>query len=127
MNFKKTTRSVSCISFTGATINTSVEILTILFGKPSVERNSGREETNYEWHLENENGTIFTIYDWRSDYALDFTESVEWHIGSDGSYTSMQAKEAIENMVHESFAYVCEKREEDYQKYQELKQIFETN
>ena len=52
-------------SFHDTTLGTNVETLISILGEPTYNDNSGEDETNYEWVCENEDGDVFTIYDWK--------------------------------------------------------------
>jgi len=55
---------------------TTYEKLVQTFGEPSYE---GGDKTTCEWHLEFEDGTVATIYDWK-EYTTPYGE-YRWHIG----------------------------------------------
>jgi hypothetical protein len=89
INFKLTDKFPEGTSFHNTTISTSYKNLVKLFGKP----NSPGDEykVSSKWILEDDNGHLVTIYDWKSTklYDSDYPnvyqfrklDSWEWHIG----------------------------------------------
>lgn len=73
---------VSGTSFHGKTITATADELIAIFGPPSADSNGMGEKTNLEWDLITDDGTVFTIYDWKEYRKLSMDEPVEWHIGS---------------------------------------------
>lgn len=74
---KNTKKSANGTSFFGDTITTTPNKLINLF--PSTcDRNV--EKTNFNFTLENSNGDVFTIYDWKQS-CPDLNENVDFHIG----------------------------------------------
>ena len=62
---KKTNKSLDGTSFHGATFSASLADLQVILGAP----NSGgdqHDKVQNEWELELEDGTIFSVYDWKS-------------------------------------------------------------
>lgn len=60
------------------TIDCSFDQLVEAFGKP-MYNNSGDDKVKAEWFVEFDDGTIATIYDWKS--SLDPEDNTDWHIG----------------------------------------------
>ena len=52
-----------------------------VLGQPKFESNDGQDKCNFDWIMETEDGTVFTVYDWKEYRALQEGEIVEWHIG----------------------------------------------
>ena len=77
---KKTNSSVDGTSFYGVTFKASVQSLIDIFGEPY--KNIDEDKVNFEWNMENDEGDVFTIYDWKEYRTLDLNETIEWHIGS---------------------------------------------
>lgn len=69
-------------SFHGKTITATLDELIRIFGPPSADSNGQGEKTNFEWDLVTDDGTVFTIYDWKEYRKLTSDEPVEWHIGA---------------------------------------------
>ena len=79
---KKTNKSACGTSFHGITVKATVNQLISAFGEPSDDSNTGEDKVNFEWEMETEDGTVFTIYDWKEYRMIDVDEKIEWHIGS---------------------------------------------
>jgi len=60
------------------TIDCSFDQLVKAFGMPMFDT-SGDEKVKAEWHIEFDDGTIATIYDWKS--LIDPEKNTDWHIG----------------------------------------------
>ena len=89
---KKTNLSTDGTSFQDVAFNASVNQLTNVFGEPTIQDNTGKDKTNFEWDMETDNGYVFTIYDWREGRKLDLDEQIEWHIGSNSRGISGDAQ-----------------------------------
>jgi hypothetical protein len=66
-------------SFWGSTICTSLNKLIAVCGEPSYK--SGDSKVQYVWTLENKDGIVFSIYDWKEYQKFSEDEAIEWHIG----------------------------------------------
>lgn len=99
MKISQTDRSPVGTSFHGQTIVTTYAALAIAVGAPDYECNDGSDKCNFNWTLELEDGTLFTIYDWKEYRQLGQDELVEWHIGADNAFIAMRAKEALEKVI----------------------------
>ena len=80
---KLTHKSPFGTSFHNTTIKTNVETLISILGEPTYNDNSGEDKVNFEWVCENEDGEVFTIYDWKYYRPISKTEIIEWHIGGE--------------------------------------------
>jgi len=77
---KKTNKSLDGTSFHGATISATLADLQIILGAP----NSGgdhHDKVQNEWEMELEDGTVFSVYDWKEYRRYKDKETIEWHIG----------------------------------------------
>jgi len=94
---KKTNKSLDGTSFHGATITATLADLKIILGEPS---NTGdqHDKVQSEWDLELEDGTVFSVYDWKEYRKYEY-EPIEWHIGSHNSLNSLAALEALEEAL----------------------------
>jgi len=94
---KKTNKSLDGTSFHGATITATLADLKIILGAPS---NTGdqHDKVQNEWDLELEDGTVFSVYDWKEYRKYEY-EPIEWHIGSHNSLNSLAALEALEEAL----------------------------
>ena len=81
MPIKQTIRSATGTSFHDTVINTTVNKLIKALGKPMNDQNDGKDKINFEWKMELEDGTIFTVYDYKEYRKLDLDELIEFHIG----------------------------------------------
>lgn len=81
MSIKQTIRSSTGTSFHDTVINTTVNKLIKALGKPMNDQNDGKDKINFEWKMELEDGTIFTVYDYKEYRKLDLDELIEFHIG----------------------------------------------
>ena len=55
----------------------------------------GGDKTNFEFELELEDGTPFTLYDWKEGDWLDEDAKVYFHIGSQTAEDSKKALQAL--------------------------------
>ena len=82
-------------SFYGVTIKTTVEDLINKIGEPQDAHNDGSNKVNFDWCYENEDGNVFTIYDWKEYRPISKTEIIEFHIGGRSWNETVLAKEEI--------------------------------
>ena len=78
---KRTDKIANGTSFHDHTFTATVDDLRNVLGQPKFESNDGQDKCNFDWIMETEDGTIFTVYDWKEYRALQEGEIVEWHIG----------------------------------------------
>ena len=77
---KKTNKSLDGTSFHGATFSATLADLQVILGAP----NGGgdhHDKVQNEWELELEDGTVFSVYDWKEYRRYTDKETLEWHIG----------------------------------------------
>lgn len=91
-----TTKSPGGTSFHGTTFKATVAELKKVLGIPVDHNNGGYDKVNFEWHLQTETGSIFTVYDWKNYRPLKEDELVEWHIGAHSKRTSQETLCEIE-------------------------------
>ena len=77
---KKTNKSLDGTSFHGATFSATLADLQIILGAPN-HTSDHDDKVQNEWELELEDGTIFTVYDWKEYRRYTDKETIEWHIG----------------------------------------------
>ena len=95
-----TSKNHNGTSFHGTVIFTSVKELKRILGKPTWGTNDGRDKVNYEWVLETDDGSVFTIYDWKEYRKLKQDETIEWHVGGkNGRDTDQGKKEILEALA----------------------------
>jgi hypothetical protein len=91
---KKTYKDTDGTSFHGVTIRATVDQLTKAFGEP-YDSNSGEDKVNFVWDMEDNEGEVFTIYDWKEYRVLRSDEMITWHIGSKSKSDSNVAEREI--------------------------------
>ena len=96
---KKTSKDVFGTSFHLSTVRASVNELTKIIGEPAYESNDGEDKVNIEWELEDDNGDVVTIYDWKEYRKIGYDEQIEWHIGGMSKNITDNAKREIEYML----------------------------
>ena len=93
-------------SFHGCTILASVNEIR---SKLDVDVASyGGDKTNFEFDLELEDGTPFTIYDWKEGDWVDEDTTLYYHIGSRTAGDSRRALQALKEHGLKTFARNCE-------------------
>ena len=88
---KQTNQSPVGTSFHDTVINTTVNKLTKAIGKPYMYKNLGDDKINFEWRMELEDGTVFTVYDYKEYRKLDLDEIIEFHIGGFNAHDTEKA------------------------------------
>jgi hypothetical protein len=78
---KQTDKSANGTSFHDTTFIATVADLRKILGEPQCEQNDGQDKCNFDWTMETEDGTVFTVYDWKEYRALQEGEIIEWHVG----------------------------------------------
>ena len=78
---KRTNRTANGTSFHDHTFTATVDDLRNVLGQPKFESNDGQDKCNFDWIMETEDGTVFTVYDWKEYRQLAEDEVIEWHIG----------------------------------------------
>jgi len=77
---KKTNKSLDGTSFHGATISATLADLQIILGAPN-HTSDQYDKVQNEWEMELEDGTVFSVYDWKEYRRYTDKETIEWHIG----------------------------------------------
>jgi hypothetical protein len=77
---KKTNKSLDGTSFHGATISATLADLQIILGAPN-QTSDQYDKVQNEWEMELEDGTVFSVYDWKEYRRYTDKELIEWHIG----------------------------------------------
>ena len=95
---KKTNKSLDGTSFHGATISATLADLQIILGAPN-HTSDQYDKVQNEWEMELEDGTVFSVYDWKEYRRYTDKETIEWHIGSHNSLNSLAALEALEEAL----------------------------
>ena len=97
--FKQTTQSPIGTSFHDTVINASVNDLTKVLGEPQYDANHGTDKINLEWMMELNDGSVFTVYDYKEYRVLDKREIIEWHIGGLNGLVTERAKGFIKEAL----------------------------
>lgn len=77
----ETIKDANGTSFHGTTITTTPRKLIERFPNSYHEQNNGEDKTNFDFVLQNGNGDVFTIYDWKEYRPIGLDEQIEFHIG----------------------------------------------
>ena len=91
---KKTNKSLDGTSFHGATFSATLADLQVILGAP----NGGgdhHDKVQNEWELELEDGTVFSVYDWKEYRRYTDKETIEWHIGGMNLKDTFVAQDAL--------------------------------
>lgn len=97
---KKTNKSLDGTSFHGNTITASLADLISVLGAPDCTGDSNDKVQN-EWELELEDGTVFSVYDWKEYRRYTDTEKIEWHIGGMSENATYRAQCYLEEALAE--------------------------
>jgi len=96
---KRTDKTANGTSFHDHTFTATVDDLRNVLGKPKFESNDGQDKCNFDWIMETEDGTVFTVYDWKEYRQLAEDEVIEWHIGgrsgADTEKALLEIREAL--------------------------------
>ena len=96
---KQTDKSADGTSFHNHTFTATVDDLRNVLGQPQFESNDGEDKNNFDWIMETEDGTVFTVYDWKEYRRLEEDEVIEWHIGgrsgADTEKALLEIREAL--------------------------------
>lgn len=84
----------------GMVVNDTTEGLTKKLGlKPNYyEPDDDCEKTTREWDLTLQDGTPFTIYDWKEYRVYDDDETIEWHIGTRNKEEQEKVRKALSDI-----------------------------
>ena len=77
---KRTNKSLDGTSFHGATFSATLADLQVILGAPN-NGGDNHDKVQNEWELELEDGTVFSVYDWKEYRRYTDKETIEWHIG----------------------------------------------
>lgn len=91
-----TKKSTDGTSFFGDTIPATVNTLVNLIGPPDHVDNSGDDKTTHEWNCETNDGTVFTLYDWKSYRAISPEEIIHFHIGA---FSESDSKKVFNELI----------------------------
>ena len=91
---KKTNKSLDGTSFHGATISATLADLQIILGAPN-QTSDQYDKVQNEWEMELEDGTIFSVYDWKEYRRYTDKETIEWHIGGMNQKDTFVAQDTL--------------------------------
>ena len=96
---KRTDKISNGTSFHDHTFTATVDDLRNVLGQPQFESNDGEDKNNFDWIMETQDGTVFTVYDWKEYRRLEEDEVIEWHIGgrsgADTEKALLEIREAL--------------------------------
>ena len=91
---KQTNKSMDGTSFHGATISATLADLQVILGAPT-HGGDHHDKVQNEWEMELEDGTVFSVYDWKEYRHYSDTEKIEWHIGGRSQIDTFDAHYAL--------------------------------
>lgn len=97
---KKTNKSLDGTSFHDNTITATLADLMNVLGAPDCTGDSNDKVQN-EWELELEDGTVFSVYDWKEYRRYTDTTEIEWHIGGMSENATYRAQCYLEEALAE--------------------------
>ena len=95
---QKTNKSASGTSYHGIDIQTTLRRLIDTFGEPQSICNDGSDKTNIDYVLENSDGMVFTIYDWKMYRPIGMDEVLYFHIGAYDAGDAFKAKNEMHGL-----------------------------
>jgi hypothetical protein len=96
---KHTRKSASGTSFHGSEIHTTAGKLKSLFPNSYEESNNGMDKCNYDFTLEDVEGNVVTIYDWKEYRPIADDEMIYFHIGGNSGDITERAREYLETVI----------------------------
>lgn len=87
-------------SFHGHTVNASKEDLEKVCGEVMYSDDDTDEKVQNEWEMQSEDGTPFTIYDWKEYREYSDTEKIEWHIGASNRFSAKKGYDDLARAFH---------------------------
>jgi len=94
---RTTSKNSSQTSFHGHTVEATYNHLVKTVGFPH-DRGDGGYKVHFGWTFENEDGTVFTIYDWKAG-TFGPNTTVEWHIGAHNPKAAEKGAAALERAL----------------------------
>jgi hypothetical protein len=87
-------------SFHGHVVNATKYDLEKVCGKVMYSDNDITEKVQNEWEMQAEDGTPFTIYDWKEYREYDTGETIEWHIGAENRFGAAKGYKELARSFH---------------------------
>jgi len=97
---KPTNKSLSGTSFHMSTVNATVNELKQVLGKVHYTGDIDDKVQN-EWLMELEDGTVFSVYDWKEYCQYNDDKVIEWHIGGFNQESTERAKNELIKLLNE--------------------------
>jgi len=85
-------------SFHGVTLLTTPQRLIDILGEPEYFVNDGSDKTNMDYSLETNDGTPFTIYDWKEYDSLKMESYYHFHIGGHNKNNCIKAVDELKKL-----------------------------
>ena len=95
---QKTDKSANGTSYHMIDIPTTLRRLIDTFGEPQSMNNDGSDKTNIDYVLENSDGDVFTVYDWKMYRPIDMDEVLRFHIGAHDARAAYRAKNEMHGL-----------------------------
>ena len=93
----KTLKPTSGTHHMGHTIHTTYNALKAILGEPTHTDIDGK--IRYYWAVENAQGIVFTIYDWKM-YPFNEDAKIGWHIGAHSEQNATEGLWAVANALY---------------------------
>jgi hypothetical protein len=90
----------SMISFHGHEVKATKQDLEKVCGKVMYSDNDINEKTQNEWEMQSEDGTPFTIYDYKEYREYEADEKIVWHIGAENRFGAKKGYEELARSFH---------------------------
>tara|TARA_R110000823_G_C15931034_1_gene499505 strand:- start:45 stop:356 length:312 start_codon:yes stop_codon:yes gene_type:complete len=90
-------------SFHDVTIRTTPKKLIKLFqyfGLEYWEQNDGSDKVNFDFEATLDDGTYFSLYDWKIYEPLDLNSKYEFHIGGESPSSTLKAKQTLLKLLN---------------------------
>ena len=98
MNFKRLDYAEAAGTCLQGYVVTTLRNLSEAFGEPEYYGDS-HDKVIFEWVLEFSDGTIATIYDWKSEVEPNFDELMQYHIGGFNGDAVLRVTERMEKLA----------------------------
>ena len=90
-------------SFHDVTIKTTPKKLIKLFqnfGLEYWEQNDGSDKVNFDFEATLDDGTYFSLYDWKEYEPLDLNLKYQFHIGGESPSSTLKAKQTLLKLLN---------------------------
>ena len=100
MNRLEDASLVNGTSFHNHDFLAAIEDIEKVCGKVMYTDSDIEEETQNEWEMQSEDGTPFTIYDWKEYREYNKQEKINWHIGAENRFGSKKGYDELKRAFH---------------------------